>query len=143
MSQALAVSALGAWLLFVPGTTLRAQTPPIIYACVNPGNGNLRMVSATESCRPREVKVQWTTTGAQGPAGPPGPAGGGGPALTALHQPRDLELYTGTQAPALIYHFTGTFLTRVILIGPSLATDDPGVMAVGAEITIQANGKAQ
>lgn len=52
-----------------------AQTTGVIYACVNPGNAGLRLVGATEACRPNETKVRWNVVGATGPTGPQGPAG--------------------------------------------------------------------
>lgn len=53
-----------------------AQTPPsTIYACLNPGNGSLRVVGATQACRPNETRIQFNTAGEPGPQGPPGPRG--------------------------------------------------------------------
>ena len=44
------------------------------------GDGFLvRLVSATESCRPHEMKIHWAVAGPQGPAGPTGPQGAAGP----------------------------------------------------------------
>src|SRR5262249_47950213 len=61
---------------------LHAQTPGVIYACANPGNGNLRMVAATEACRANETRVALNVAGVAGPMGPtgaPGPTGPAGP----------------------------------------------------------------
>jgi hypothetical protein len=60
---------------------LEAQSG-IVYACVNPGNGNIRMVAATEACRPNETRIQWNVVGpagATGATGPIGPTGATGP----------------------------------------------------------------
>lgn len=46
----------------------------VIHACVN-HDGNLRIVSATTSCRKNEQPLSWNTMGATGPQGPPGPQG--------------------------------------------------------------------
>jgi hypothetical protein len=58
-----------------------AQTNGVIYACANPGNGNLRMVAATEACHANETRVVLNIAGggAAGPTGPAGPAGATGP----------------------------------------------------------------
>ena len=71
-------------------SSARAQAPPrppattVIYACVESdgirdGDANdgrlLRMVTATEACRRREVKISWNQVGPAGPAGPQGTAG--------------------------------------------------------------------
>jgi hypothetical protein len=53
---------------------------PVFTACLNPGNGNLRVVDAGTDCHANEVRVQWNAAGQAGPAGPPGPAGATGPA---------------------------------------------------------------
>lgn len=58
---------------------LEAQSG-IVYACVNPGNGNIRMVGATEACRPNEIRIQWNVAGTQGPTGATGATGAAGPA---------------------------------------------------------------
>jgi hypothetical protein len=57
----------------------RAQGTPVIYACLNPGNGNVSVVGATEECRPNETRVQWNVVGQPGPQGPRGPQGETGP----------------------------------------------------------------
>jgi hypothetical protein len=55
-----------------------AADPAVIEACVNPGNGNLRIVDASVACHSNETRVQWNAAGPAGPAGPPGPAGADG-----------------------------------------------------------------
>jgi hypothetical protein len=47
---------------------LEAQSG-VVYACVNPGNGNIRMVAATQACRPNETRIQWNVVGPAGVAG--------------------------------------------------------------------------
>jgi hypothetical protein len=55
-------------LLLLASVGLSAD-PPVIVACVNPGNGNLRLVDPSAPCHSNETRVQWNVTG---PAGPPG-----------------------------------------------------------------------
>lgn len=46
-----------------------------IYACVNKTNGNMRMVTSSQTCKESEKLVKWSI---QGPPGPEGPAGNSG-----------------------------------------------------------------
>jgi hypothetical protein len=61
-------------LLLVASVGLSAD-PPVIVACVNPGDGNLRLVDPLVACHSNETRVQWNVTG---PAGPPGTNGTNG-----------------------------------------------------------------
>src|SRR5436190_16823187 len=74
------VAAIAAWLQSF-SSVAHAQSG-VIYACANPGNGNLRIVGASEACRPSETRVTLNVTsgggGATGPTGPTGPTGQGG-----------------------------------------------------------------
>lgn len=54
-----------------------AADAAVLEACVNKGNGMMRLVEATTACHANETRVDWNETG---PAGPPGPAGPAGPA---------------------------------------------------------------
>jgi hypothetical protein len=51
---------------------------PVYYACINTGNGNMRLVDVDTACRPNESRISWNSTGPAGPAGPPGPQGPAG-----------------------------------------------------------------
>ena len=64
-------------LYLVPSVGLSAD-PAVIVACVNPGNGNLRLVDALVPCHSNETRVQWNVAGPAGPAGPPGANGTNG-----------------------------------------------------------------
>ena len=56
--------------------TVSAQSPSgVIYGCIQPPLGGLRIVPAGTSCRAGESPVQWNITGPAGPAGPQGPQG--------------------------------------------------------------------
>jgi hypothetical protein len=57
-----------------------ATDPPPLEACVNSGNGNLRLVDDSVACHANETPVIWNVAGSPGPAGPAGPAGPPGPA---------------------------------------------------------------
>ena len=52
---------------------------PVIEACINKGNGGVRLVAPGVLCHATETRVQWNVAGPQGPTGPEGPAGPAGP----------------------------------------------------------------
>ena len=64
--------------LFLTAAVAMAADPAVLYACVNPGNGNLRLVDASVACHSNETRVQWNVAGPAGPSGPAGPAGATG-----------------------------------------------------------------
>lgn len=53
-------------------TLAAADDPGVLSACVNAGNGGMRLVPSAQACHKNETFVQWNVTG---PAGPQGPAG--------------------------------------------------------------------
>src|SRR5438132_175464 len=55
-----------------------AADPAVIEACVNAGNGNLRLVDASVACHSNETRVLWNVVGPAGPAGPAGSPGAPG-----------------------------------------------------------------
>src|SRR5436190_20051533 len=61
--------------VLVPIAMRAASTPGVLEACVNPGNGNLRLVDSSTPCHDNESRVSWDITGPAGPPGPTGPAG--------------------------------------------------------------------
>ncbi len=66
--------------LLLTASVALAADPPPLEACVNSGNGNLRLVDASTACHANETRVTWNVAGSPGPAGPAGPAGPPGPA---------------------------------------------------------------
>ncbi len=67
-----------ALVLLLPLSRVSAA-PTTLSACVNPGNGNMRLVSDSSQCHANESFVTWNVTGPAGPPGPPGPTGPAGP----------------------------------------------------------------
>lgn len=55
-----------------------AAEAAILEACVNKGNGMMRLVDAATNCHANETRVDWNETGPAGPAGPAGPPGPAG-----------------------------------------------------------------
>jgi hypothetical protein len=74
------VVVLASAMLTVTFATSTTSSAAVIEACVNKGNGNMRLVSAGTPCHRNETRVQWNVEGPPGPAGPAGPAGPQGPA---------------------------------------------------------------
>jgi hypothetical protein len=72
-------AALALAILAVPIVQLAASPSGVLEACVNPGNGGMRLVDAATQCHNNETRVQWNVTGPQGPQGPVGPQGPAGP----------------------------------------------------------------
>lgn len=66
--------------LLLTASVALAADPPVIEACVNSGNSNLRLVDASTVCHSNETRVSWNVAGSPGPAGPAGPVGPAGPA---------------------------------------------------------------
>jgi hypothetical protein len=64
-----------------------AAADSVLTACINGGNGMMRLVDATQECHRNENRVSWNVTGPEGPAGPPGPEGPTGPAGSAASGP--------------------------------------------------------
>ena len=83
-----------ALVLLLPVARVSAS-PSTLSACINPGNGMMRLVSDSSQCHANENFVTWNVTGPAGPAGPPGPPGSssGGPPFvwvcTPANRPND------------------------------------------------------
>jgi len=70
---------LAAVFLAVPIAQLASNpSPGVLEACVNPGDGGMRLVDASEACHNNETRVSWNIVGPAGPAGPAGPTGATG-----------------------------------------------------------------
>ncbi len=67
-------------LIALPIALRAANTPGVLEACINPGNGNMRLVDSSTACHNNETRVEWNVTGPAGPEGPIGPMGPIGPA---------------------------------------------------------------
>jgi len=64
----------------VPIVKLATSDPSVLEACINGGNGGMRLVDSSTACHNNETRVSWNITGPMGPAGPVGPAGPAGAA---------------------------------------------------------------
>lgn len=73
------IAAVATLVVMVPIVKLATNNSNVLSACVNPGNGNMRLVDSSSACHNNENFVQWDIEGPAGPPGPPGPQGSPGP----------------------------------------------------------------
>src|SRR5262245_8412544 len=87
--------------VLVPIAMRAASSSGTLEACINPGNGMMRLVDSSTPCHNNESRVSWNITG---PAGPPGPQGDPGPAgpagATGPAGPTGATGATGPAGPA-------------------------------------------
>jgi hypothetical protein len=78
--------------VLVPIALHAASTAGTLEACVNPGNGMMRLVDSSTACHNNETRVTWNVEGPQGPPGDPGPPGpsSGGPPFVWVCTPAHL-----------------------------------------------------
>jgi hypothetical protein len=69
------LTAIALLLAAVPIVKLATSNSGVLQACVNPGNGMMRLVDASTACHNNETFVSWNIEGPAGPMGPPGPPG--------------------------------------------------------------------
>jgi len=115
--------ALAALLLLVPIALRAANTSSVLEACVNPGNGNMRLVDAATACHKNETRVQWNAEGPVGPTGPTGPVGPAGPPGPSSGGPPFVWICTpanfpngGGVARSDLYVFNGSSMTANIAV---------------------------
>jgi|SRR5437773_5782503 len=136
-----ALAAVTLVVLAVPILTMATSSPGVLEACINPGNGGMRLVDSSTPCHNNEDRVSWNitgpagppgptgATGATGPTGPPGPSSGGPPFIwvcTLAHYPN-----LGGGARADLYVFNGSASTANIGVN---ILDKNGVNLAGAPI---------
>jgi len=96
-------------LLMVLTPRVAAHSSGTLDACINPGNGMMRLVDSSAACHAHETFVEWNITGPQGPAGPQGPQGpqglqgpagssAGGPPFVWVCTPANYDLAGGGNA---------------------------------------------
>lgn len=70
-------------MLAASGTWVMAQTDGVIYACMVPTDGTIRIVSDPEQCKKNEAVLSWSIIGPKGDKGDTGEPGSAGPAGAA------------------------------------------------------------
>lgn len=90
-----------------------AATTGVLDACVNGGNGMMRLVVSSSACHANETFVEWNITGPAGPQGPQGPAGSsaGGPPFVWVCTPANVDLGGNGDHDAEIDVFNGSTST--------------------------------
>jgi hypothetical protein len=96
----IASSALALGFLLLLTAPLAAD--PVIEACINKGNGTVRLVAPDVLCHANETRVQWNVTGPAGPPGPAGPAGPQGPQGLQGEPGEDGEDAVGSAGPPYV-----------------------------------------
>jgi hypothetical protein len=109
--------------LMVPIAHLANSDPNVLEACINPGNGGMRLVDAAEACHNNETRVQWNVVGPAGPPGPPGPTGPPGPPGPSSGGPPFVWICTPANYPnsggsprADLYVFNGSSSTANVAV---------------------------
>jgi hypothetical protein len=136
-------------LLMALTTRGAANSPAVLNACINPGNGMMRLVDSSAACHANETFVEWNITGPQGPAGPQGPQGPQGPPGTSSGGPpfvwvctpanydlggsgnnSEIDIFNGSSTTANVAaHFLakdGTNLSGAVIPGSSPPVNYPG-----------------
>ena len=83
--------------VMVPIAKLATSNSGVLSACVNPGNGNMRLVDSSSACHNNETFVEWNIEGPPGPIGPAGPQGPQG--IQGVAGPTGPTGATGPQGP--------------------------------------------
>src|SRR6266852_2857294 len=92
------LTAVALLVLMAPIAKLATSSSGVLEACINPGNGMMRLVDSSTACHNNETRVSWNETGPAGPPGPTGPAGPAGP--TGATGPAGPTGATGPAGPA-------------------------------------------
>jgi len=132
--------------VLVPIGLHAASTPGTLEACINPGNGMMRLVDSSTACHNNETRVTWNITGPQGPPGqkgdpgdpgPPGPSSGG-PPFVWVCTPAHLANGGGSNRSHL-YVFNGSGSTANVAVN---FLDISGTNLVGVNIPGSAPAEA-
>lgn len=104
--------------LFMAAAPLAAE---VLEACINKGNGGMRLVAADAACHANETRIQWNVTGPAGPAGPAGPEGPAGPAGPAGEDASNGPPFVWVCTP-INYKNAGSTLATVYVFNGSAST---------------------
>jgi hypothetical protein len=119
-----------------------ASPGEVIYACLTPGSGQLRVVAGPEQCRRQESSLEWNVRGPEGvrglqglpgPQGPPGPQGEpGAPGAPGAPGPSTLSALEGT--PCTVAGVPGVV---------TVAIDAAGVVSLRCQVNIDLQSDAR
>ena len=105
-------------------------TATTFEACVNGGNGNMRLVDSSTPCHANETRITWNQTGPQGPVGPAG-ASAGGPPYVYVCTP--INFHNAGSTTDYLFVYNGSSSTANIAINP-LSKD--GVNLAGQSVPV-------
>ena len=109
--------------VLVPIGLHAASSPGTLEACINPGNGMMRLVDSSTACHNNETRVSWNETG---PAGPPGPQGDPGPTGPPGSSSGGAP-FVWVCTPAHLYHNGGTNTSNLYVFNGSASTANVSV----------------
>jgi hypothetical protein len=109
--------------VLVPIAMRAASSTDTLEACINPGNGMMRLVDSSTACHNNETRVSWNITGPAGPPGPQGDPGPAGPPGPSSGGPPFVWVCT----PAHLYHNGGTNTSNLYVFNGSASTADVAV----------------
>lgn len=115
--------------LSVPIAKLATNNAAVFEACINSGNGMMRLVDSSTACHNNETRIQWNEEGPPGPPGAPGPSSGG-PPFVWVCMPAHRQNFAGFQQSDL-YIFNGSATTANIAVH---MLDSTGTNLVGVAI---------
>ena len=107
--------------VLVPIAMRAASSPGTLEACINPGNGMMRLVDSSTPCHNNESRVSWNITGPAGPPGPTGPTGPTGPAGPPGPSSGGSP-FVWVCTPAHLYHNGGTNTSNLYVFNGSSST---------------------
>jgi hypothetical protein len=109
--------------VLVPIGLHAASSSGTLEACINPGNGMMRLVDSSTACHNNETRVSWNITGPAGPPGPQGDPGPTGPPGPSSGGPP----YVWVCTPAHLYHGAGTNTSNLYVFNGSASTANVAV----------------
>ena len=97
-----------------------ASPSAVLDACINPGNGMMRLVDSSTACHDNETRVEWNVTGPEGPQGPQGPQGpagssSGGPPFVWVCTPANFP-QAASNTRGDVYIFNGSSSTANVAL---------------------------
>jgi hypothetical protein len=129
---------IAAVILVLPVAKVKATSSGTLSACVNPGNGNMRLVSDSSQCHANESFVTWNISGPPGPPGPTGPTGpagssAGGPPFVWICTPANFPNTAGSSGQFLyVYNGGSSSATIAVNILDKTGHNLQGVAIPGA-----------
>jgi hypothetical protein len=110
----------------------------VLEACINSGNGMMRLVDSSTACHKNETRIEWNEEGPPGPEGPAGPEGPPGPSSSGppyvwVCMPTHRKNFAGfQQADLYVFNSSGSVANIAVHMLDSTGTNLVGVAIPGA-----------